>query len=118
MDHRPKLAVSKVGLRTKPRKYVCVEIKMGHKHVCKECLSRFKKTSAGKLAKSTGIGWGKSFWPEYVFTYEDTAKCKIHHLHAALDSASRRAGLSKAAPIWRDKEHIKSIYSKCSEILN
>ena len=81
--------------------------------ICPDCLSKYKRSSAGKLAKANGGAWGKHSWPIGVYHSQSTRKCLDHHVQAIVDCAKRRASLAKATPAWADKKEIKKIYHDC-----
>lgn len=81
--------------------------------LCPDCLSDYKKSKEGKLAKKNGGKWGKNLWPEFIYHNQSTRKCLKHHSQSLADGAARRAGLKKATPKWADRQKIKNIYKEC-----
>ena len=81
--------------------------------LCPDCLSDYKKSKEGKLAKKNGGKWGKNLWPEFIYHSQQTRKCLKHHVQALADNAARRAGLQRATPKWVDRKKIKNIYKEC-----
>lgn len=80
--------------------------------LCKDCLSKFIRSKAGKEAKKLGQ-YGKGKWDISLYHNESTKKCLKHHAQALADGAARRAGLQTATPSWADRAKIKNIYQEC-----
>ena len=83
--------------------------------ICPDCLSKYKRSKEGILARKTNGQWGKNKWVKSVYHNEPTRKCLVHHTQSLADSAARRAGLNKATPKWADRKAIKEIYKQCIE---
>jgi len=81
--------------------------------LCPDCISNFKRSRQGKLAKKLHGKWGKEVWDKALYHDEKTRKCQKHHAQALADSSARRAGINKATPIWANRKEIKEIYKKC-----
>ena len=80
--------------------------------LCKDCLSSFKRSKAGKEAKKLG-SFVKAKSNKSLYHDEPTKKCLRHHAQALADGAARRAGLDMATPKWADRSKIKNIYQEC-----
>ena len=80
--------------------------------LCKDCLSSFIRSKAGKEAKKLGL-YGKGKWNKALYHNELTKKCLKHHAQSLADGAARRAGIDKATPKWADRSKIKNIYQEC-----
>lgn len=85
------------------------------RHICPDCLSEYKKSRSGRAARSIGV-WGKGTWPESIYHRQHTRKCLPHHVRCLVDGAARRAGLSKATPVWADRALIRDVYRRCVDI--
>lgn len=87
-------------------------------HACHDCLSQYKNSRAGRLAKKNGGAWGRGKWPSWVYTDSPYRKCEKHHVQVLADSSARRAGLSSATPAWADRSAIKSVFSEAQRLTN
>lgn len=84
--------------------------------LCPDCLSNFKHSKQGKLAKKLYGYWAKNMWPDTLYHNETTRKCLKHHAQALADSSARRAGLKTATPKWANRKLIKDVYKECINI--
>jgi len=84
--------------------------------LCPDCLSNFKRSRSGKLARKLHGKWGKEVWTKDLYHDEKTRKCQKHHAQSLADCSARRAGLNKATPFWANRKEIKEIYKKCISI--
>lgn len=85
-------------------------------HLCPDCLSQYKHSSAGRKARKTGGAWGRGLWPSWIFHNEPTRKCGPHHVQALADSSARRAGLDSATPAWVDRKAIREVYAEAARL--
>lgn len=81
--------------------------------ICPDCLSAYKRSKEGKLARLNGGAWGKNKWHQGIYHTEATRKCSKHQAQSLSDSSARRAGIDKATPSWADREAIKDVYTRC-----
>ena len=81
--------------------------------LCPDCLSAYKHSRPGKLARKTGGAWGRGRWPDALYHNEPTRLCLMHHSQSLANSAAYRAGLARATPIWVDRKAIEKIYADC-----
>lgn len=81
--------------------------------LCPDCLSDYKRSKPGRLAKRIGGAWGRGLWPAEIYHAEQTRKCIRHHTQSLADSSARRAGIDRATPKWADRRAIRNIYRDC-----
>lgn len=81
--------------------------------LCPDCLSIYKRSTAGKNARKLNTAWGRGLWPSFIYHNQNTRKCVKHHAQALADCAARRAAKKNATPKWADKKAIKNIYEEC-----
>lgn len=80
-------------------------------HLCPDCLSDYKRSQQGRLARKQGGAWGNGAWPERLYHAGAQRKCARHHAQALADGAARRAGIDRATPSWADRAAIKAVYA-------
>lgn len=82
--------------------------------LCPDCLSAYKRSKEGRIAKKLGTAWGKNKWPKGLSHEESTRKCAKHHAQSLADGAVRRAGLKTATLASADRKKIKELYEQCA----
>lgn len=83
-------------------------------HICPDCLSEYKHSKAGRLARKRGADWGSGKWPLSVFHSGSTRKCLSHQSQANNDNAKRRSALQVSSMKWSRAADINAIYEECS----
>ena len=84
--------------------------------ICPDCLSNYKRSPQGKLARKNNGNWGHGKWDSCVYHNENTRKCKKHHVQSLHDSSKRRNKIKRTMPKWANQKKIKKIYDRCFEL--
>lgn len=89
-----------------------------NRHLCPDCLSGYKHSHKGRMARKNGGAWGSGKWPDSLYHSQPTRKCAKHNAQALADGAARRAGLQKATPSWADRSAIRKVYDEAVQLTN
>lgn len=82
--------------------------------ICPDCLSNYKRSKEGRIARKLGTDWGRNKWPKGIYHDEATRKCAKHQAQCLADSAVRRAKLKAATLTTADRKIIKELYEQCA----
>ena len=89
---------------------------MSNKHVCRDCMDAFKRTSAARKARAENGRWARWMWPDWVYTNAQTRYCPKHHTERLAMGATRRASLLNQMPPWADRRAIRAVYEEAARL--